>query len=77
MVMFRDFTMRHARKLKITGFVRNEKDGSVFSVAEGEEENLNKLIEDLKRGNVLSRVDDVKTEWKEPTGEFSGFNIEY
>jgi acylphosphatase len=34
-----------AHKYDLTGFIRNEADGSVFAHAEGEEENLNKFIE--------------------------------
>ena len=63
MVMFRDFTMRKARKLGLVGFVRNRADGSVEAYAEGSKENLEKWIGYLRRGSLLSRVDRVKTDW--------------
>ncbi|HET8574907.1 MAG TPA: acylphosphatase [Candidatus Paceibacterota bacterium] len=75
MVMFRDFTCRKARKLRLTGTVQNERDGSVRVVAEGEEDQLQKLIGLLHRGSVLSRVDDVEVEWLPATGEFLHFRI--
>ena len=77
MVMFRDFTVRSARKLGIFGSVRNAKDGSVEVTAEGEEEELEKLLELLKEGSILSHVDEVKAAWMEPQGEFASFSIIY
>ena len=77
MVMFRDFTTRKARSLGLFGFVKNMEDGSVFAVAEGEEEDLKRLVIFLNKGSVLSRVDDVKVLWMEPTEEFTDFKILY
>lgn len=77
MVMFRDFVTRKARNLNIAGRVRNEEDGSVSVVAEGEEAKLRALIAKLHRGSVLSRVDRVDLGWKEATGEFNDFRISY
>jgi acylphosphatase len=39
-VFFRDSTRRKAHELELSGFVRNEPDGSVYIEAEGDEENL-------------------------------------
>src|ERR1051325_6018519 len=77
MVMYRDFTTRSARPLGITGKVRNMDDGSVLVVAEGEEEKLNILIAKLKEGSLFSRVLHVEVKWKNATGEFASFDIEY
>ncbi len=77
MVMFRDFTCRNARKLGLVGTVQNTSDGIVYMVAEGEEDKLQKLLELLNKGSVLSRVDSVKVSWLEPKGGFSEFNIVY
>ena len=57
MVMFRDFVMRKARKLRITGHVENLRDNSVLVTAEGEELALKQFVEDLHKGPILSRVD--------------------
>lgn len=75
MVMFRDFTRRGAVALGLTGYVANNEDGSVTVVAEGTEERLKSLIVRMRRGSLLSRVDDIKETWEEPTGEFTGFVI--
>lgn len=76
-VMFRDFTTRKARSLGIVGMVQNRKDGTVYVVAQGEEDKLNKLLFFLNKGSIFSRVKDVKVEWKPPVSDFSSFDIVY
>ncbi len=77
MVMYRDFAVRHGRKLGIVGNVHNEPDGTVALIGEGEEEKLRSFIEELKEGSLFSRVDQVVVVWKESTGEFSEFTLHY
>lgn len=77
MVMFRDFTCRNARRLGLVGYVRNEDDGSVIAIAEGEEEKLNNLLKLLHKGPILAHVEGVDETWKETTDEFSEFTILY
>jgi len=77
MVMFRDFTCRNARKLGLVGTVKNNTDGTVSVVAEGEEERLKELLGRLQKGPTFSRVDNVVEEWKKPTGSFDTFRIIY
>ncbi len=77
MVLYRDFARRRARALGISGWVRNERDGSVSLVAQGEEDALTRLLEYLRRGPLLSRVDDVSAEWREPTEVCDDFHIRY
>lgn len=80
-VMFRDFAQRKARSLNIGGTVKNQSDGSVKVVALGEEKNLNKLLELLHKGPILTRiknrVESIHIEWSEPTQSFNGFKIIY
>lgn len=77
MVMFRDFTKRAARRLGLTGFVKNNSDGSVVVVAEGEEDRLRAFLKKLEKGPLLARVDRVDAAWKEVTGDFLDFQIVY
>ncbi len=77
MVMYRDFVARGARSLGVCGFVRNEPDGSVRVVAEGEEAALIALIDRLKKGSLFSRVEKVDVKWREPTGRYDDFRIIY
>ena len=74
-VMFRDFTQRKARSLELAGSVKNLPDGSVFAVAEGEEDQLNHWLEYLKKGPVIAEVERVETKWSPATGEFKDFKI--
>ena len=55
MVMFRDFACRKARKIGVTGFVRNLPDGTVEVIAQGAKNNLEKLIVYLHKGSMLSK----------------------
>ncbi len=77
MVMFRDFTCRNARKLGLVGTVQNLSDGSVYVVAEGEKEKLQKILKLLRSGSLFSKVDDVKDVFLETKGGFTEFNIVY
>lgn len=77
MVLFRDFTRYHARRLALTGYVRNETDGGVLVVVEGEEDKLKTLLAKLNRGPMFARVSDLEISWPDATGEFSDFVIEY
>jgi acylphosphatase len=77
-VFFRAFVERKAAALKLTGFVRNLPSGrDVEVLAEGEKNRLERLIESLKIGPPGSRVDHIRVEWGEATGEYSDFTIRY
>lgn len=75
MVMFRDFVQRHARRLALVGTVRNTPDFTVEVVAQGYHDNLEKLVERLHKGPFLARVTRVDVEWREPSEEYSSFDI--
>ncbi|MGM0381175.1 MAG: acylphosphatase [bacterium] len=77
-VGFRHFTVTNARKLTdVGGWVRNEPDGSVKVVAEGSQKELNKLIKQVNQGPRTARVDNVRQQWGEPTGQFNTFEVRY
>jgi len=73
-VGFRYYVLGEAARIGLTGWVRNRRDGSVEVIAEGEQEQLERLVQALKRGCSSSLVEDVKTDWLESTGEFPGFS---
>jgi acylphosphatase len=75
-VGFRANTRREAKRLGLTGWVRNNADGSVSVVAEGDEETLQELVSFLHEGPRVARVDDVSVDY-EPLDarEFKDFTI--
>lgn len=61
-VGFRFFVQRNAMNLSITGWVKNNDDGSVEMEIQGSEENLDKLIEIIKKGNNFINVEEISIE---------------
>jgi len=74
-VFFREGVRAEAERLGLTGWVRNKEDGSVKVAAEGEEEELQKLIAWCRKGTTGANVTDVLAEWQEARGEFKDFRI--
>ncbi|HCL30203.1 MAG TPA: acylphosphatase [Candidatus Latescibacteria bacterium] len=75
-VGFRWFTADLALRLGLTGFVRNLADGAVEAVAEGPSADLERWIEQIRRGPPMSRVLSCTVNMTtEPTGEYERFDI--
>ncbi len=74
-VGFRYFTQDAAQALQLSGWVRNQADGSVEILAEGPEATLKTLIERLRQGPPLSRVEQILENWQAPAAETSRFSI--
>jgi acylphosphatase len=73
-VFFRASTKEKADQLGIQGNVRNEHDGSVAIIAEGDDAAIEEFIEWCRKGPRLSRVDKcVVTE--SPVLHSKGFQI--
>ena len=56
-VFFRASTKTMADELNIKGFVRNERDGSVYIEAEGDDENMTHFLTWCKQGPQRASVD--------------------
>ncbi len=76
-VGYRFFTQRKAREYGVTGYVRNMPDGSVEVYAEGDRDVLENFLLDLRRGPVMARVDNLQVEWREASGKYRDFSIEF
>ncbi len=74
-VFFRDFVRNKARGLNITGWARNEYDGTLKVIAEGKSEDLKKLIELCYLGPPSAKVKKIEVDWQEFSGEFEDFEI--
>ncbi len=73
-VFFRDSTRQVARSLGLNGWVRNQADGSVEAVFEGEAEAVERAVDWCRRGPSGARVDEV-VEDVEPVEGTEGFEI--
>jgi acylphosphatase len=74
-VGFRAFVETRALRLGVEGYVRNTQAGDVEVVAEGPEQRLQALLDDLGRGPGAARVESVDHQWREATGQFHAFRI--
>jgi acylphosphatase len=74
-VFFRAATQREARRLGITGWVKNRLDGCVEVLAEGEEDAIKELTSWANHGPSAARVDNVEIRWRGYTGEYPEFAI--
>jgi acylphosphatase len=63
-VGYRQFVKQNARKLGVNGWVRNSEDGGVEAVFQGEESMVEVMIEQCKKGSMLSEVEHVGFEWE-------------
>ena len=76
-VFFRENTRKRAKKLGITGWVKNLPDGRVEAVFEGEKSKVEELINRTKKGPMFAKVDELKVISEEYKGEFDNFEIRY
>lgn len=76
-VGFRFFTILHARKLGVSGFVKNLRDGRVEVVAEGGSENVKTLIKYLKRGPPGANVTNLDVKWEKYRGNIDNFGVQF
>ena len=74
-VGFRAFITRQAQHLDVTGWVRNERDGSVGLEAEGPRAELERLLEAARQGPRSARVENVSSDWSKAEGAFDGFSV--
>ena len=68
-VFFRSETRQRADSLGLAGWVRNNTDGSVEAVFEGECERVESMVEWCRRGPSSAHVEDVDVTWEEPQSE--------
>ena len=74
-VGFRAHVEYQALQIGVIGWVRNVGRNTVETVAEGTREKVERFVETVKKGPNLSRVDEAKVEYEEPTGQLEGFTV--
>ncbi|MDD5178032.1 MAG: acylphosphatase [Candidatus Nanoarchaeia archaeon] len=60
MVGFRFFTRMHAKKLNLSGFIKNLSNGKVEALFIGKKENINKILELCKKGPLFAKVTNIE-----------------
>ncbi len=68
-VFFRVETRERARSLGLAGWVRNNPDGTVEAVFEGDRDRVDSMLLWCRRGPAAADVEDVEVEWTEPRNE--------
>ncbi|MDX9784625.1 MAG: acylphosphatase [Spirochaetia bacterium] len=76
-VGFRYAALGQARRLNLSGWVRNTQDGQVEVWAQGGDEAITAFLEWLHRGPAYAEVVNVRCTWQEPTSRYSSFEIAF
>ena len=73
-VGFRAFTRRNAIMLGVHGYVENLDDGRVHAILEGDDHQVEKLIELVRQGPRMSKVRDIRVKPANRVG-FTNFDV--
>ena len=76
-VSFRYYTLQKAQELHLTGWVRNRHDGTVETVAAGDQLPLQQFLDWLQVGPPAARVNEVETDWSDAPAPFGAFIIRH
>lgn len=76
-VGFRFAVAAAAQRVPVSGFVRNEMDGSVMVVAEAQREQLEAFVREIYRAATGARIAGEDRRESLATDEFEGFHIRY
>ena len=76
-VNFRYYTYRCAAKLGLKGYVHNLPDGRVEILAQGPQEDVQKLLSYVRGNPGLSHVVKLDINWEKPLSGLSSFHIEF
>ncbi len=73
-VFYRATAVQQAKDLNLRGWIRNDEDGSVVAIVQGDEEKVNAFIEWCRHGPPMAKVNHVYEEECE-IENFKGFDI--
>ncbi|HYY65785.1 MAG TPA: acylphosphatase [Nitrososphaeraceae archaeon] len=76
-VYFRQNMRIVSARHRVTGWVRNLKDGRVEAVLEGDDIDVSEVIEWCHAGPPKAKVEDVDIKYEKYTGEFREFKVDY
>ncbi len=76
-VGFRFTVQQMASTLPVSGFVRNEMDGSVFLLAEGEEKCLKSLLDLIRSSHLGKGIKYESVQWNRCRNMYDRFTVDY
>ena len=74
-VGYRGFIREKARKLGLTGWVKNLADNRVEAIFQGPKEQIDQIIKICEKGPFLSEVKDMEVVWENINEDFESFEI--
>ncbi len=74
-VHFRDYTRRFANQQKVCGYVKNNRDGTVEAVFEGDKHNIEEVVRLLREEHPRARIEKIEVRWSEPKNDYIKFTI--
>ena len=74
-VAYRAYVQEAATELGLVGYAKNQPDGSVLIVAQGEPDTLKAFVEHLHEGSLISVVEGVAAEWRSASKTFHEFSV--
>jgi acylphosphatase len=77
MVGFRYYSCNQASRLHLNGWVKNNPDGTVEILAEGEKKDLEELIQWCHKGPSSAVVTRVDKSWLDYQGDLNDFSVKY
>ena len=75
-VFFRGNTRRKEIELGLNGYAKNLPDGNVEIVAQGGEKKINELVDFIKKGPGIAKVENIQIKNKEPEN-FKNFEVNH
>jgi len=74
-VSFRASAKEKADSLGISGWIKNNQDGTVEAIFEGEEKKIEEILSWCRKGPVHAKVKNVKVSEESYKGEFKDFKV--
>lgn len=75
-VNFRYYALKKGKELGLAGFVRNVEEG-VEIVAQGQDKDVDLMLEFCKRGPTSAIVEDVEVIEEKPKDDLNGFEVRF
>ena len=76
-VNFRYYTRREAIRHNVAGWVSNLPDGSVAAIFEGEEEEVEAMVQWCRQGSPSAQVAELIVQPEDYRAEFQSFSIRF